>query len=261
MFRSKLAAVTATTLGAAALALTPATALGAKAGDLDPTFGTGGVRVDQVNPTGLWSLYNQVAPGTGGRTYAATSTSDATGVARVTIAAYRPDGTLDPTWSDDGISRRAPGMWSAGDDTDLRVSRILVQPDGKVVVAGFFCADIAEDPEPPDTAYLQRYRTDGTLDPSFGGGDGTVVYRRALAAVVMEDHFYDVGLDSQGRLLAIGGDYTDATRMNGLAVRFLSDGSVDPSFGAQVRQYAPPGQDTRFDRLAIRPDDGYLVTA
>src|SRR5262245_32554298 len=70
-------------------------------------------------------------------------------------------GDLDPTFDGDGKVT-----------TDLRLSdefiwALVVQPDGKVVVAGYNT----------DFIILARYNTDGSLDPTFDG-DGQVITGR-----------------------------------------------------------------------------------
>lgn len=71
------------------------------------------------------------------------------------LARYRADGTLDPTFGEDG--RVATRM---GDSHSFALD-VAIQPDGKIVVAG--TAEFSR-------FALIRYEPNGDLDPSFGDG-------------------------------------------------------------------------------------------
>src|SRR5690349_11123753 len=78
-------------------------------------------------------------------------------------AAKSAPGDLDPTFGGDGVIR-----------TDLTPAEdhgfaVAIQPDGKIVVAG-----VAGLGGKDSRFAIVRYNTEGTLDTSFGGGDGKV---------------------------------------------------------------------------------------
>lgn len=75
-----------------------------------------------------------------------------------TVALAAP-GDLDPSFADDGIS---DFDWGADDVANA----VLVQPDGKIVVAG--SGDLGEE------IVIGRLNADGTLDTSFNGTSTTV---------------------------------------------------------------------------------------
>jgi len=83
--------------------------------------------------------------------------SGSNGVSRFALARYNPDGSLDQQFGGDG-------RVTTGSDGSLVGWDGLVQPDGKIVVAGY-----ASDGTRSDFA-LARY---GTTDDGGGGGDGT----------------------------------------------------------------------------------------
>jgi uncharacterized delta-60 repeat protein len=75
------------------------------------------------------------------------------------LVRYLPDGRLDPGFGMEGeVSTRFDEGSAAG------ASSVIVQPDGKVVAAGF-----RHDGKKFDFA-LARYLPTGTLDPGFGNG-------------------------------------------------------------------------------------------
>src|SRR5688572_8104396 len=95
-------------------------ALTAKAadGDLDTSFdpgaGAGGVvQATAVQPDG------KIVLGGGFATY--------DGVSRLRLARVNPDGTLDPSFD--------PGT-GGGSDSSRTISEIVLQPDGKILIAG-----------------------------------------------------------------------------------------------------------------------------
>jgi len=136
-------------------------------------------------------------------------------VCLIVTAAYMPPasaaattGFLDKTFNGNG--RVLTDV--AGDDSGEAVA---VQADGKIVVVGSSSGgtDVA----------LVRYNTDGSLDTSFGGGDGIVIT--------------DVNGDDTGNAIAIQGDQkivvagsTDGTSQ-ALLMRYDTNGVLDTSFG------------------------------
>ncbi|WP_298622295.1 DUF4347 domain-containing protein, partial [uncultured Zoogloea sp.] len=96
----------------------------------------------------------------------------------------------------------------------------LVQGDGKILVAGYSSNGSNLD------FLLMRYNVDGTLDTSFGGGDGMVT----TAIGSGDDEAHAVALQSEGRILVAGFTQNGLHRDFAL-VRYLADGTLDTSFG------------------------------
>lgn len=109
----------------------------------------------------------------------------------------------------------------------------VVQPDGKVILAGTSSGDGAR------TA-LARLNPDGTLDTTFGTG-GRVLADEGEFSPSIED----LALQPDGRILAVG---------PGHVARYLPDGSPDSTFGVNGRVY------TGGARVAVGPD-GTIVVA
>lgn len=89
------------------------------------------------------------------------------------------------------------------------VTTLATQPDGKIVVGGNF--ETASG-----FAYLARLNEDGTLDPSFNGDHGPILYPRAILPLA-NGQLLVAGLDSGG---------------NGFVRRLNADRSVDAAFRA-----------------------------
>jgi uncharacterized delta-60 repeat protein len=83
------------------------------------------------------------------------------------VARYNGDGSLDTAFDGDG---KVTTDFNAGNDHPYDVA---VQVDGKIVVAGCAGMLMCED-DPRDDLGLARYNTNGSLDTTFGGGDGKV---------------------------------------------------------------------------------------
>jgi len=100
-----------------------------------------------------------------------------------------------------------------GDD---RGGGVVVQSDGKVIVAGFSGSRFI----------VSRFNADGSSDPSFGVG-GVVEQEVGLGA------FCTVRLQPDGKILLAGPTYSSALGISyATLVRYNPDGSLDESFGS-----------------------------
>src|SRR5262249_47815992 len=128
------------------------------------------------------------------------------------------------------------------DSLDSQVLNVVVQPDGRIVASGFLLSGA-------QTAIV-RYMPDGTLDPSFGGG-GVVIEPAELGGGP-----WGLARHAAGRLVVAG-----SQSGNLVVLRYVSDGSRDPSFGTGGLVVTGAGINRPLTRsLAIAPD-GTLVLA
>ncbi len=138
------------------------------------------------------------------------------------LVRYNADGSLD--WSFGG----GDGEVFA---TDLAVTPhpsytiwrdLLLQPDGKLVVAGH---GDTTDADYPEEVILRRFNPDGSVDETFGGGDGTTV-----ASLGDRNSAYASELALQGdKIVLVGGREPFAP--DAFVMRFNPDGSADETFG------------------------------
>ena len=140
------------------------------------------------------------------------------------VARYDANGNLDNSFGSNGKATVSFGSgWDYGQD-------LLVQPDGKIVLAGgAYAGDWNHD------FGLVRFKTDGTLDTSFGG-DGKVTteffgYSDRILSVTMEgDKLLAVGYAMSLLWRRPGGG---ALQLNGsLDTTFGGDGKVTTDFGS-----------------------------
>jgi uncharacterized delta-60 repeat protein len=154
------------------------------------------------------------------------------------------DGTLDPTFGGDGI------VVTLGGGGEAR--QAAIQPDGRIVVAGY--GDNLASPTSATDIVLARYQTDGALDTTFGTGGLVVTH---IPGPSGHDFAYDVALQPDGKIVAVGHKFEAHAEM--LAVRYLPDGSLDPSFGSSGIVRLTPATESFANNVAIQPDGAILV--
>src|ERR1051326_2236512 len=144
----------------------------------------------------------------------------------VALARYGSDGHPDTTFGNGGAVTTSFGGNFAS------ASAVMVQPDGKIVVAG----TVDFNPDLPTSGLdfaLARYNANGTLDGTFGKA-GKVVFDffgdfdQANAAVLQPD----------GKIIVVGSASYDSLNQDiGFALaRFNTDGSTDLGFGTGGKQ-------------------------
>ncbi|WP_370197135.1 delta-60 repeat domain-containing protein, partial [Aurantimonas sp.] len=133
------------------------------------------------------------------------------------LVRYNADGSLDTGFGGgDGIVTT-----DIGGNTDIG-STVTVQADGGILVAGRSYDGTSYD------FVLVRYNADGSLDTSFGGGDGIVTTDIAGS----QDNGYSVTVQADGGIL-VAGDTWNGSSYDFALVRYNADGSLDTSFDAR----------------------------
>ncbi len=183
-------------------------------GDLDSAFGQSGIVV-----TGVGAFQN----GARAITIQIESKIVAVGTSRTdrsgcfTLARYDLDGSLDVDFGQNGVV-----ITRVGDAAEAKA--IVIQPDGKIIVAGTSCGDRSS----PKSTYhfaLARYTDRGELDDTFGSG-GIVI----TAFAGHSDFANAVALQSDGGIVSAGACETRHGWGFALA-RYNSHGTLDASFG------------------------------
>jgi uncharacterized delta-60 repeat protein len=133
------------------------------------------------------------------------------------LARYNSSGSLDTTFSGDGRQRTDMG----GDEV---AGDVALQPDGKIVVAGF------GGPRVRDFT-LARYDPNGTLDPTFSG-DGKQTTNFGFASGAR-----DLALQGNGKIVAVGFTGPAGSARDDFAVaRYNPNGSLDTTFSGDGKQ-------------------------
>ena len=174
-------------------------------GSIDRTFGTGGVT--DVLPS-YYYLGGGIAVAGDGSIYATGATDLRRG--GLLLVKYTPDGVLDTSFRGDGIrllQATEEGPYGVAEATD---GPVFIRPRGRILVVGGQGAT---------TAVL--FKPNGSLDASFGGGDGVTFVHDGPFHVV----FPVAVVDRVGRIWIPGAD------TQGLTIRLRADGSLDRTFG------------------------------
>lgn len=205
-----------------------AVTLHAGPGDLDTGFSSDGKVITDLGGT---DSANDVAVQADGRIVVAGASAGNFAVAR-----YTSTGTLDSSFGGDGIV-----ITDLGGRDDLAAA-VLVQPDGRILVAGGFGDFISH------SFAVVRYNVNGTLDTSFGG-DGIVTLLFGSIAL-------DLALQPDGRIVLVGSQLGDVA-----IARLNANGSPDTTFGGGDGQltadFQSEGDVARA--VAIQPNGAIVI--
>ena len=121
-------------------------------------------------------------------------------------------GTLDPAFGDGGVVVLTYPSSSA--------NSVVVQPDGKIVIGGYTAQSLA----------LVRLMPDGSLDSTFGSTGFVQVPLGDFGAIVSA-----LALQADGKIVGAGSAHIPGSpagdRGDFAIIRFLANGSLDPTFG------------------------------
>jgi uncharacterized delta-60 repeat protein len=185
-------------------------------GSLDGTFGGGDGIVTAT--VGSASIAAGLAIDSVDRITVGGATRNTEGETDFAVLRYTPTGELDGTFGGgDGIA-----VTDIGSIGDLAGS-VVSDGSGRIVVAGSTgnCCGETED------FAVARYDSAGSIDGTFGGGDGIVLTDFPTDS---RDVGNDVALDDQGRAVMVGETSVDGQE-GFLVARYDASGSLDPSFG------------------------------
>src|SRR6476659_9375557 len=188
-----------------------------------PTPTPGRIDASFVPAPGTNDAVNAVIPQPDGKIIVAGRFTQANNVGRNRIARFNFNGSLDTSFD-------------PGTGADAEITAAVLQPDGRIVVAGRFTSfnGVMHN-------RVCRLNADGSVDPSFGLGAG--IDNSALA----------LALQSDGRIL-VGGQFSqvDLTQRFNLA-RLNTNGSVDLTFN--------PGNGPNGDvnAIIIQPDGRIVI--
>jgi uncharacterized delta-60 repeat protein len=134
---------------------------------------------------------------------------------------------------------------------DGGVNAMAIAPEGAIYLAGY-----GSDSEGNWATVLARFSPSGRLDPTFGTGG---VRRIQLAAPGGFSVLEEIVLQPDGKIVAVadlfGGSEEGAPRI----LRYLPNGSLDPTFGNGGQLVVNPGGDIQLAAAAIQ--DGQLLIA
>jgi uncharacterized delta-60 repeat protein len=168
--------------------------------------------------------------------------------ARVALARYDENGSLDPTFSGDGrVGTNFSSAWDGAFD-------VAIQADGKIVVAGE--AGGNGPVESADAKFaLARYNPNGSLDTTFSG-DGKVITNVTSGA----DFIFGIAIqEGDGKIVVAGRAAGSGGRI--AVARYHVGGTLDTTFSGDGKATTNISRfDDRADAISIQAD-GKIVVA
>jgi uncharacterized delta-60 repeat protein len=155
------------------------------------------------------------------------------------VARLNADGSPDTGFSGDGRLPLQPASGSVSWD-------MVVQPDGKIVVAGY---------ESGSSFLVTRLKPDGSYDEDFANGEG-------LAAVSFGSSDMDtanaVALQASGKIVVAGSTTTGASKRLAVA-RLQPGGSLDTTFSGDGKQTLSGATSAAWG-IALAPDGRIVMS-
>lgn len=147
------------------------------------------------------------------------------------VIRYNEDGSIDTTFGTDGFLYEEDnnGEW---------VLKMLVQPDGKILITGL--------------RYIARLMPDGTLDNSFG--DNGTSYFENVSGFNRDMHLLEDGS------ILVYGSRGISNQLKSRIVKFKSNGDVDASFGDDGQVIQDFGYPTLINNSMVVQADGKIIT-
>jgi uncharacterized delta-60 repeat protein len=199
-------------------------------GTLDTAFAanTAAGFLGTANPMGVLSIAVQ----SDGKIILGGSFTTFNGVTVNSIVRLNSDGTRDTTFT--------TNTGTAGGAT-ASITGILVQSDGKIIVGGNFTGWNGVGP----LNRIVRLNSDGTRDTTFSTNVGTGA----------NGSIQGLALQSDGKILVVGGFATFNSVTVGRVVRLNSDGTSDASFTTNTGT----GADSTIQEVALQPNGQIVI--
>ena len=207
-------------------------------GAIDSTFGINGFAITDFNVS--YDIIQKIALQNDGKIIASGISDNNTTDNDFALARYNNDGTLDTTFSIDGLLTTAIG-------TSHDYARDMVlQPDGKILVGGKVVHENISH------FGLARYNIDGSLDLSFNSSG------KVFVNAGNSPELWAIALQNDGKIL-LGGNSITVTEDDFTIVRVNTQGSIDSTFGTNGIAYADFNlRNDRIMSMAIQ-SDGRIV--
>ncbi len=187
----------------------------AQPGTLDANFGSGG-KVTTVMGVNDYGTLNALAQQSDGKIIAVGSGFNTiSSTFNVKTIRYQTNGALDNTFGVGGIA-----SFTVGTGDQESGSATVIQPDGKILVAGYtyYWADL--------DFFVLRLKANGTLDSTFGLNGITIKDLNS------NEFVNSIALLSNGKII-IAGSAGNGTDQDMAVMRFNSDGKTDTTFGSK----------------------------
>jgi uncharacterized delta-60 repeat protein len=139
------------------------------------------------------------------------------------IARLNADGSLDASFDGPGGAGNGKFLVPIGASGDVVAYALALQPDGKIVIAGYCSNGVNAD------FCIARLNADGSLDASFDGPSGAGDGKFLLPIGTSNDYAYALALQPDGKIVLAGECFRGSSRDVCIA-RLNADGTLDASF-------------------------------
>jgi uncharacterized delta-60 repeat protein len=139
------------------------------------------------------------------------------------IARLNADGSLDASFDGPGGAGNGKFLVPIGASGDVVAYALALQPDGKIVIAGYCSNGVNAD------FCIARLNADGALDASFDGPSGAGDGKFLLPIGTSNDYAYALALQPDGKIVLAGECFRGSSRDVCIA-RLNADGTLDASF-------------------------------
>ncbi len=210
-------------------------------GQLDTTFSGDGLNVIRVPIENSEAIVKSVAIASDGKILifgSLVTVIDFSGVSDLAVVRLNADGSIDTTFSDDGILIIDRGGFEQG-------TSLLPLSGGKFLIAGQ-----SNNGQP----FVSQYLSTGEIDRSFSG-DGTT------PIAIQEALINSMVLQPDGKIVLAGTKLTSVGRTPSFVfiARLLADGSMDTDFGNGGRFIDTANFQNTGNSVALQTDGSILV--
>ena len=182
-------------------------------GELDPSFGTGGIVTTDLQGSSHDRAFGLALQKDGRIVLVGYSVPPGGSNTDVALVRYLTNGALDPSFGSAGTGI-VINSFSASTD---RASSVVIQGDGRIVVAGNAFVGGFNNAD----SLVARYLPNGTLDPAFGIGG------KVLTNIGGADYLNGVALQADGRIVAAGAGETTSNQTDFSLLRLESGSAGD----------------------------------
>lgn len=184
-------------------------------GLLDTTFGIDGRVI--TNLSDKLDKITSIVIQNDGKILASGTTSDDSNYSDFSIVRYNSDGTLDPSFGNNGITITSIRTWDFG-------YAMVLQDDNSIVVSGSTSNEFNPVFGPDYDFLVLKFDKNGILDATFGNGGNVIIgtteaNEKALSVNILPD----------GKI-AIGGEH-HIMKYSFMISQLLPNGDLDTSFG------------------------------
>jgi uncharacterized delta-60 repeat protein len=200
-------------------------------GSIDTSFNAGGTGISLLNYVAYTCAIQQ-----DGKILVGGQFGSYNGVNCSSLIRLNSNGSIDPTFTFQNYSY----SW---------VNRVLIQPDGKILVEGYFGYSFTD----PTNRHLIRLNSDGTLDSTFTTGytgpTGPIPSVSYSNVITLQN----MALQSDGKIIIVGAftNYNGTSTNN--IIRLFSNGQIDSTFNTST------GVDRGINEALIEPTTNKII--